>query len=121
MAFSTIVRVDVLRSLANGGISANYAVLGGAFTHRMRLVKITNNTNGDLFVAYTTGNTPASDGSADNSFVPAGSFVLFDFSSNSEQTGSPFVFQVGTQVWIRQSTAPTTGSVYIECVYGKGE
>jgi len=64
---------------------------------------------------------PASDGSADNDFVPAGGFVLYDFTSNSAAGGSPFVFQLGTQFWVRQSTAPTTGSIYLTVVYAKGE
>jgi hypothetical protein len=125
MAFSLPVRVDVLRSLAFGSISGTYALLVtsasvSAFAHRTRMVKITNNTNGDMFFAFTSGSTPASDGSADNIFVPAGGFTLFDFTSNSE-SGTPFVFQIGTTVWVRQSTAPTSGSVYLECVFGKGE
>lgn len=121
MAFSVTVRVDNLRSLAFGSVSGTYAKLGTAFTHRMRVVKITNNTNGDMFLAFTSGNTPLSDATQDNVFVPAGGFTLYDFTSNSESSGSPFVFEIGTQVWVRQSSAPTSGSVYIECVYGKGE
>ena len=126
MPFSQTVRVDALRSLANGSISATYAKLQtassvAAFAHRTRMVKITNNTNGDMFFAVTSGDTPLSDGTADNFFVPAGGFTLFDFTSNSEASGSPFVFQIGTVFWVRQSTAPTTGSVYLECVFGKGE
>lgn len=121
MAFTNNVRVDTLRTVAFGGIGSSYAVFGSAFSHRMRMIKITNNTDGDLFIAFTRGNTPASDGSADNDFVPAGSFVLYDFTSNSESTSSPFVFQIGTQVWVRYSSAPTVKSVYLTGVYGKGE
>lgn len=125
MGFAAPVRLDSLRSLANGSISGTYAQLVtsasiAAFGHRTRLVKITNNTNGDMFFAFTSGTTPASDGSGDNAFIPAGGFTLFDFTSNSE-SGTAFVFQIGTVVWVRQSTAPTTGAVYLECVYGKGE
>ena len=121
MAFTNNVRVDTLRVVANGAISSSYATFGLSFAHRMRMIKITNNTDGDLFIAFTTGSTPASDGTADNDFVPAGSFVLYDFTSNSESTSSPFVFQVGTQVWVRYSSAPTARSVYLTAVYGKGE
>jgi hypothetical protein len=122
MAFSSPVRVDVLRVVANGSISANYVAFGSAFGHRTRMIKVTNNTNGDLFIGFNSLITaPASDGTGDNDFVPAGGFVLYDFTSNSEVSSSPFVFEKGTQVWVRQSTAPTTGSVYLTCVYGKGE
>jgi len=122
MAFSLPVRIDVLRVVANGAVSGSYAAFGSAFTHRTRIVKVTNNTNGDLFIGVNSLTTaPASDGTADNDFVPAGGFVLYDFTSNSESTGSPFCFQIGTQFWVRQSTAPTTGSVYLTAVFGKGE
>lgn len=122
MAFALPVRIDVLRVVANGSIAATYAAFGSAFTHRARMVKVTNNTNGDLFIGVNSlATAPASDGTADNDFVPAGGFVLYDFTSNSENTGNPFVFQVGTQFWVRYSTAPTTGSVYLTVVFGKGE
>ena len=112
----------MLRSVANGSISATYAALGAVFAHRMRMIKITNNTDGDMFIAFNSLTTaPASDGTADNDFVPAGGFVLYDFTSNSESTGSPFVFQNGTQIWVRYSSAPTKNSVYLTCIYGKGE
>jgi hypothetical protein len=121
MVFALSVRVDTLRVLAfDAPISATYAKVGSAFTHKTRMVKITNNTNGDMLFAFTSGSTPASDGTADNCIVPAGGFTLYDFTSNSGAS-SPFVFQVGTQLWVRQSTAATAGSVYIECVFGRGE
>lgn len=122
MVFAKSVRVDTLRTVAFGGISANYAVLGAAFTHRIRILKITNNTDGDLFIGFNALVTaPASDGTADGDIVPAGGFVLYDFTSNSEPTGSSLVFEVGTQVWVRQSTAPTSGSVYLTTIYARGE
>lgn len=121
MPFSVTVRVDRLRSLPFGSLSATYARLGPQFADRMRIVKISNNTNGDMLFAFTNGSVPASDGTADNVFVPAGGFTLYDFATNSESSGSPLVFQIGTQVWVRQLTAVSSGSVYIESVFGKGE
>lgn len=123
MAFTYTVRLDILRSVAFGGISGNYAAFGATFAHRMRMVKITNNTNGDLFIGFnsTPATAPLSDGAHDNDFVPAGGFVLYDFTSNTGASGSPFVFEKGTQAWVRESSAPTTGSVYLTCIYGKGE
>lgn len=123
MAFTYTVRLDALRVVANGSITANYSAFGATFSHRMRMVKITNNTNGDMFIGFnsTPATAPASAGATDNDFVPAGGFVLYDFTSNSESGASPFVFENGTQAWIRYSTAPTTGSVYLTCIYGKGE
>ncbi len=127
MSYSQICTFDILRSLGFASISATYAKLQSGsqpttFAYNMRLICISNNTNGDMFVAFTSGYTPASDGTADQLFIPAGGFKLFDLTSNkvSQQLGA-FFFNQGTQVWVRQSTAPTSGSIYLECLYGIGE
>ena len=49
MAFALPVRIDMLRSLANGSVSTTYAKLGSAFGHVTRVVKLVNPTDGDLF------------------------------------------------------------------------
>ena len=125
MPFSTQVRLDMLRNASATAIAAasgDYIALGGPFTHRMRMIKIVNDTDGDMFIGFNSLTTPpASDGTADNDFVPSDGFVLYDFTSNSESTGSPFVFAAGTQIWVRYSTTPTTKSVYLTTIYGKGE
>lgn len=122
MTTAVAVRICRLRSLANGSISGTYAQVGTSLTHMTRILKLTNNTDGDMFFAFTSnGSIPASDGSEDNIFIPAGGFTLFDFSANPTEEGRPFSFSINTSVWVRQSSAPTTGSVYVECVYGKGE
>lgn len=122
MSFSNFALFDVLRVLANGSISATYAKLGTALTHRGRAFCITNVTDGDMFVAVTNGSTPASDGSADNMFIPAGGFRLYDVTSDAMADSSMlFASAVGQQFWVRYSTAPTVKSVYLELLYGKGE
>lgn len=122
MAFSQSVRLDTLRTVAFGGISGTYVVLGAAFSHLARAVKITNLTAGNLFVSATNGSTPSSGGTEDNMIIPAGGFTLYDFTSNGgESQAKPFCFEKGTQFWVRQSTAPVSGAIYLEIVYGKGE
>lgn len=109
-----IVRFDSLRVLAFGGISASYAPVGAALANNWRIFCITNNTNGDLFIS--------ADGSTDNLFIPANSFRLYDCSANAESVmqTDDFALQIGTQFYARQSTAPTSGSLYIEGIYAKG-
>lgn len=123
MPFSRQAAFDLLRSLGFASISGTYAKLGSAFTHEARGIHITNQTDGDMFLAVTNGSTPASDGSADNLFIPSGSFVLWDISTDSShRTNDPsFVFPKGTQVWVRQSTAPSKLSVYLSALYAVGE
>ena len=108
---SQVVRVDSLRSLAAASISGTYNPVGGSFTHQIRLVKIVNNTNGDLTISY--------DGSTDNDFVPAGGFTLYDFTTNRVSSEGTFVFQPGTQVYAKGT--PSTGSCYVVAVFGRGE
>lgn len=122
MSTAVAVRIDRVRTLGFASISGTYAQVGTSLTHMTRIMKLTNNTNGDMYFAFTSsGSTPASDGTADNIFVPAGGFTLYDFSANPTEDGRPFCFSINTSVWVRQSSAPSSGSVYVECVYGKGE
>lgn len=108
---SQIVSVDALRTLAFGSISGTYAALGIPFAHPMRMICIVNNTNGDLTFSFDTVN--------DNLFVPAGGFKLFDLTTNKNDPDTTFVFRIFTQVYVKGS--PSSGSVYLEAIYGQGE
>ena len=123
MAFSRVALFDVLRSLVYSSTSATYAKLGTALTHNPRSFCITNNTDGDMFIAVTNGATPASDGTADNLFIPASGFRLYDVSSNagSQTNAPPFVLQRGDQIWVRYSSSPSKNSIYFENLYAAGE
>jgi len=107
---SSKVQMEAVKTLAFGGISAAYAVVGAATTHEVRIVCITNNTEGDMYFSI--------DGTTDHLFVAAGSFKLFDLQANYyEKTDPKYVFEVGTQFYVKQIEAPVSGSVYIECLY----
>jgi hypothetical protein len=108
-----IVRLDALRSLAYTGISGSYATVGTPLTRNWSIVKITNNTDGDMIFS--------ADGTTDNLFVPAFGFTLYDCSTNAPPPyqSDAFVFQLGTQWYVKQSTAPSKGAVYIEGVYAR--
>lgn len=103
-----LIRTETLRSLGFASISGTYAVVGTAVDHPVRMFRIINSTNGNIFVS--------DDGTNDKFFVPAGSFVLYDFQSNAQGEGE-FVYPVGTQFFIKQSSAPSSGSVYLEIIY----
>jgi len=98
-----------IRSLGFAGISGAYATVGSATTHRIRSFCISNNTQGDLLFSL--------DGSSDQMFVPASSFRLYDIQSNiNPQKDDKYVLPIGSQFYVKQITAPTSGSVYIECM-----
>lgn len=109
---SQIVRADNLRSVAHGSISGSYVALGSKFAHPMRILHFVNQTDGDLIISF--------DGIADNLFIPAGSFVLYDFCAN-EDPSLPFYVSNNTQIYVKQSSAPSSGSVYLMAFYGLGE
>ncbi len=110
-----VVRFDAYKTVAFGSITNSYTAIGSALTHAWRAFRISNNTDGDMNFSL--------DGTTNNLFVPAGSFVLYDICTNSPPltVNDNLVFGLGTQFYIKYSTAPTTGAVYIEGLYARGE
>lgn len=107
---SNVAVLDTLRSLGFASISANYAAVGSSISFPTRIVCFVNNTDGDMFFS--------DDGTNNKIFVAKGSFKLLDLTSNRDNYDSYIAFRAGTQFYVKQSTAPTTGSVYIEIIYG---
>lgn len=110
MANRQLVQPETLRSVGFAAIGASYVVLGSAFSNPIRLLVITNATNGDLLLSL--------DGSTDHFFIAASSFKLFDFNTNRLLVDQMWVLPTGTQFYVKQSTAPSSGSVYLEALYG---
>lgn len=112
MSSSKKVYFDTLRSLAFGSISASYAAVGSALTVNPRIMCITNKTAGDMIFSTDSSN------SSGQLFLPAGTFKLFDLTTNLVPGHDDnFCIAVGTQFYVKQSTAPVSGAVYIEFVY----
>ena len=105
------VSIDNLRSLGFASISGTYAAVGGVLTNQARLICFTNNTDGDMFVS--------DDGVNNKLFIAAGSFKLFDLCTNRYTPQKGWVFAIGTQFYIKQSTAPSKGAFYIEILWGQ--
>jgi hypothetical protein len=123
MPFSKSAMFDPIRTLGFAAISATYAKLGVALLHPVRAFRIVNQTDGDMFVTITNGSIPLSDGTADELIVPAGTFVLWDVSSDSSHfTNDPaFTISKGDQFWVRQSTVATVRNIFLECLIPLGE
>lgn len=109
MANTQQAQIDTLRSIAFGSISGSYAAVGSALTYGARLIAFTNATNGDLFVS--------TDGSTNMLFLLANSFKLFDLTTNRSINDPVFVFVPGTQFFVKQSSAPSSGTFNIEVIY----
>lgn len=108
-------KFDELRTLAFGSISGTYALAGTTFTHAPRLIKITNETNVGLYIAYDR-NFFAQNKQQDT--ISAGSSLVYDVTANrSEQGGSLFLPQLNG-VWIKdRGSAASSGSVYVTVMY----
>jgi len=107
---SDVAVVDTLRVLNFASISGTYAEVTPPFEYITRIVCFTNNTDGDLLVSLTLGVN-------DNLVMPAGSFKLFDLTTNKGQTNTSWVFPPGTRVFVKQLTAPTSGDFYVEAIH----
>ncbi len=110
-----VARYDALRSAAFGSITGSYTTLGTPIQHLFRAFCLTNNTDGDLFISF--------DGTTDNIFIPKNGFRLYDVSTNSPPISAidNLVIGINTQFYVKYSTAPTSGSVWLEGLYAKGE
>lgn len=103
---------DTVRSLAFGGISTNYAAVGTPTTVEARIAYITNGTAGVMIFSTSNTNT---DGQV---VILAGQTLVFNFTSNMiPGKDDSLVLPIGTQFYVKQSTAPTSGAVYISFVY----
>lgn len=104
---------DDLRTLAYTGISGTYAAVGSATTIQPRIVCITNDTNAGMI--FSDDNTV----SVGKLYLPAGSFKLFDVTANFRAgSDDDFILPIGLTMYVKQSTAPTSGAVYVEYIYG---
>ena len=107
---SSRVFFEAIKELGFGAIGAAYAAVGGVTTNEVRMFRISNNTEGDMY--FTTNSAQ------DELFLPAGTFILFDLQANNySKTDPKFVLEVGTQFYVKQLTAPVSGAVYVECIY----
>lgn len=107
------VYFDTLRSLAFGGISAAYAAVGSALTVQPRIICITNDTNGGMIFSDDSTNATG------KLYLPASTFKLFDLTANMVPgKDDGFVIAEGTVIYVKQSSAPSSGGVYVEYIYG---
>lgn len=109
---SVVAQPASLRSIAFGSITNSYQALGSKADKPIRMFRLINPSDGDMLISL--------DGTNDNFFIPANSFVLYDLTANREAAGQLFVLPAGTQFYIKYSTAPSTKAVYIELIYARG-
>lgn len=100
---------EAVRSLAFGSISGTYMGVGTPLSNPSRLVMFQNFTDGDVMVSF--------DGITDHLPVSANGFVLLDITANKTVTQGFYIAE-GTRFYVKEITAPSTGSFYISSFYG---
>jgi hypothetical protein len=95
-----------LEELRIASIAAAYGDLGPPMEHQIRIFKIVNDTTAGVTVSFN-------DGVTDHEYLPAGSFVLIDVTSN-RVWDAKYVLAIGTQVQVKGSGA---GNVYMSTYY----
>jgi hypothetical protein len=105
-----VATIDSLRSLGFAAIGAAYVAVGSAATKPIRIICFTNGTDADMIFT--------DDLTKDKLFVGKGSFKLFDISTNRDTFDSMMVFGAGSRYYVKQVAAPSSGSVYVEMIYG---
>lgn len=102
---------EVLRSVAFGSISGTYAPIGTPFLHPCRILVLQNQTDGLLVISW--------DGVNDHLPIPAQGYIILDVTTNKTVDIGAF-FAQDTQLYVRDLTAPTTGSLYVSTFFGTG-
>ena len=105
------VSYENLRSIAFGSLSTNYTIVGTAFAHPVRLLKVTNTTDADVLISF--------DGISDKDILPGTSAYVYDYESNKTSLGGAFEQPTGQAVYAKYTgSAPSKGSVYVTVIYG---
>lgn len=109
-----VARIDEYKTKNFAAITNSFTTVGIPFAHNLRIWRIVNNTNGDMIFSV--------DGTTNHLFVPQNSFVLYDITANTDtDASSALVMVLNTQFYVKYSTAPTSGDVYIEGIYQRGQ
>lgn len=111
MAYGTKVAYEPIRELGFGDIGVNFVPLT-ATTDHTRIIRFVSTLNADVYISI--------DGINNHIRLAAGSFVLYDYSTNKIQNDGLFLAQ-GTVIKVKLvSGAATSGSFWCEIVYGAG-
>lgn len=100
---------EALRSLAFGSVGAGYTALGTPMDNPVISFCIDNDTDANIIVSF--------DGSTDHMFIAANGYKLYDVQANHGK-GLAMALAQETQVYVkRESSAPTSGNVYLTIFY----
>ena len=103
MNYSTTIYPLELQTIDSSTFTGSYQALGSAFSAPVRILKISNNSDKNITISW--------DGSTDHDFVPAQSFVLYDFGTQRGNAAPAMDAAKGIQISVKGTTG--TGLVYL--------
>ena len=106
MAYTSRMTYGPMVSLSSASMTASYQAIGVPLASAASIVKVVNDTTQDITISI--------DGSTDHDFIPAGSFFLYDVSSDTPGSTAVFMPQ-GTKYFVKGTAG--TGSVYLVYLY----
>lgn len=109
MNYKKRVTPEAMRSLAHGSIGAGYTAIGSATDYASFLLIINNYTDAQL--------TFSLDGITDHFELAAGNSLTIDITANTSHKMDMYL-AANTIVYVKQSGAPSSGSVYVSSMYG---
>jgi hypothetical protein len=108
MAYTKIIKYETLRSIDSATFTGAYQAIGGPLLHPISLIKMVNNST--MLVTISIDGVTAVD------VCPAGSFWLYDITSNTPTHGDDAIFiPQGTQYYVEGTAG--TGLVYLTALY----
>jgi hypothetical protein len=110
LASSARARFELLRSIAFGAITNNFAGVGTPFVNPIRIIRVTNTTDVNILVSFN--------GIDAIDILPADFFYLYDIGENKADCVGLLELSAGDRIYIKAETAlPTVGSVYVTSMY----
>lgn len=107
---AAIIKFETLRSVAFGGIGANYAAVGGVFNNPIRILKVSNETNASVLISMN--------GIDDHDIVAGNGVFVYDFTGNASAQAGVLELQAQKRIYVKQAgAAPTSGTLYITAIY----
>lgn len=100
---STRVSFNPLISINSATFTGSYIAFGSGFTYPVRILHIVNNSNENATISFDGG-------TSDHLFIPAGSFVVYDFGTNKGESSPALELPKGSPMMIKGTAG--VGLVY---------
>lgn len=107
MAYTQCLLYETIRSIDSATFTGSFQNLGTPLAHAASIVKMVNNSGVDVTISI--------DGTTTVDVCPAGSFWLYDITTNKTCDGNPIFIPKGRQYMV--SGTVSTGLVYLVVQY----